>query len=121
MFPPEDVTSRAQEELFNILGNNTNVSIYKLKDFKGKIPCVQLWNIAYPDTFINIILYSRLVIKTVLVFIVCDTIIHTIFSDLVVYIILNNFILKDTTPSCSVLILHKYFKIVNCLFILKYL
>ncbi|XP_022176927.1 uncharacterized protein LOC111038222 [Myzus persicae] len=60
MFPPEDVTSRTEEELFNILGNNTNVSIYKLKDFKGQIPCVQLWNIAYPDTFINIILYSRL-------------------------------------------------------------
>ncbi|XP_060857516.1 uncharacterized protein LOC132935078 [Metopolophium dirhodum] len=60
MFPPEDVTSRTQQELFNILGNNTNVSIYKLKDYKGQIPCVQLWNIAYPDTFINIILYSRL-------------------------------------------------------------
>ncbi|KAL5237875.1 hypothetical protein ACI65C_005285 [Semiaphis heraclei] len=59
MFPPEDVTSRTQEELFNILGNNTNVSAYKLKDFKGQIPCVQLWSIAYPNTFINIILYSR--------------------------------------------------------------
>ncbi|KAL4105205.1 hypothetical protein QTP88_020473 [Uroleucon formosanum] len=60
MFPPEDVTSKIQEELFNILGNNTNVSIYKLKDYKGQIPCVQLWNIAYPNTFINIILYSSL-------------------------------------------------------------
>lgn len=68
MFPPEDVTSKIQEELFNILGNNTNVSIYKLKDYKGQIPCVQLWNIAYPNTFINIILYSRLVLKILLVF-----------------------------------------------------
>lgn len=60
MFPPEDVTVRTVKELFNILGDNNNVTIYKLKDFKGQIPCVQLWNIAYPNTFINIILYSRL-------------------------------------------------------------
>jgi len=84
MFPPEDVTSRTQKELFNILGNNTNVSIYKLKDFKGQIPCVKLWSIAYPDTFINIVLYSRLVIKVVLFFI-CNTTIHTIFYNLVAY------------------------------------
>ncbi|XP_025191086.1 uncharacterized protein LOC112591464 isoform X2 [Melanaphis sacchari] len=60
MFPPEDVTSRTVEELFSILGNNTNVKMYKLKNFMGPIPCVKLWNIAYPDTFINIILYLRL-------------------------------------------------------------
>jgi len=87
MFPPEDVTSRTQEELFNILGNNTNVSIYKLKDYWGQTPCVQLWNIAYPDTFINIILYSRFVIKLVLVFFVCNTTIHCIFYNLVAYVI----------------------------------
>lgn len=94
MFPPEDVTSRTQEELFNILGNNTNVSIYNLKDYKGQIPCVQLWNIAYPDTFINIILYSRLVIKLVLVFFVCNSL-HILqcscLCHILNYLILNNY------------------------------
>lgn len=59
MFPPQDVTNETINVFFEILGNNNNVSVIGLNNSSNNIPCVQLWNGEFPDTYINMVLYAR--------------------------------------------------------------
>lgn len=58
MFPPEYVTNKTIDVFFEILGNNYYVSVIGLNN-SDNVPCVQLWTGSFPDTYINMVLYTR--------------------------------------------------------------